>query len=634
VTGIKPFCCHSPLCVHQYEELNLGANPALEIENAPVVVDLLISLCYQFACHARSLEGMPSAQALRGWRCGGKIRSDDDDDDSTLLSVCCAELLREGDVIKVVPRINDHQLAAQQRKVVAVVPHRNHKFKHLQADRVQQIRIETPFTDSLVDYDQFHWMRLGLNSESPNWDVGCELASIIDRMPAVREMQDWISNGESLQQRLDEKDGRLWPTLQWILCSMRGHLRHIDQDSDRIPQLKDYVQFVMMSSTPEQENRFQGHAKSSPIRFAFHGSPIANWHSIVRTGLRYDKVTHGRAYGNGIYLGLQAATSLAYSMSNGRFPTHTATAAAAAASAGPAARNGSYSPMDNKCAMGWATDGRWAHKSRFGQGMVCLAVCSVIYRPDEFTSTTPHWVVPNFEWVVTRFLCVQPIEMDTSKDAPALPAPFKARPLQTLRSIRLSAEQLTGPLLSSSLNAATGHCAPLPAAAAAAGASAAQPAAADIGTAVDSLVSLNTEPLKQLRAMFPDIEAETVSNTFTVLGGDIDETVQQLSAMGAHKRAKRRSQEEQGRAQPKRAAVGPQSTIDLTQDPEEEGEHATGGGRDSQHDAKDEPRIAMPNESKIAGVMQVVSHIDRDAAIALLQQNNNHVEDSIAAAFG
>ena len=49
--------------------------------------------------------------------------------------------------------------------------------------------------------------------------------------------------------------------------------------------------------------------------FYFHGSPFQNWYSIINNGLYVPKghqILHGSAYGVGIYLAKQAATSLSY----------------------------------------------------------------------------------------------------------------------------------------------------------------------------------------------------------------------------------------------------------------------------------------------------------------------------------
>lgn len=57
-------------------------------------------------------------------------------------------------------------------------------------------------------------------------------------------------------------------------------------------------------------------SRIGPSLFAFHGSPIANWHSIIREGLNFIQTLHGRAYGHGCYHSLHLATSMGYSASN------------------------------------------------------------------------------------------------------------------------------------------------------------------------------------------------------------------------------------------------------------------------------------------------------------------------------
>eukprot|EP00277_Geminigera_cryophila_P001800 CAMPEP_0179425334 /NCGR_PEP_ID=MMETSP0799-20121207/12112_1 /TAXON_ID=46947 /ORGANISM="Geminigera cryophila, Strain CCMP2564" /LENGTH=387 /DNA_ID=CAMNT_0021199937 /DNA_START=215 /DNA_END=1375 /DNA_ORIENTATION=+ len=76
VLGVRPFVCDNLLCVHQFEELGLGANPDVEVEKNPEVVDLLISLCWHYVSKAPALENMPSWKMLRGFRrCTGTLDS-------------------------------------------------------------------------------------------------------------------------------------------------------------------------------------------------------------------------------------------------------------------------------------------------------------------------------------------------------------------------------------------------------------------------------------------------------------------------------------------------------------------------------------------------------------------------------
>eukprot|EP00741_Cyanophora_paradoxa_P011846 tig00020564_g11449.t1 len=73
--------------------------------------------------------------------------------------------------------------------------------------------------------------------------------------------------------------------------------------------------FHMRSSGPEKEARFRRLRTAHGSMFAFHGSPACNWHGILRRGLLNCSGTAmqavGAAYGSGIYLGLDARTSLA-----------------------------------------------------------------------------------------------------------------------------------------------------------------------------------------------------------------------------------------------------------------------------------------------------------------------------------
>ena len=116
---------------------------------------------------------------------------------------------------------------------------------------------------------------------------------------------------------------------------------------------------------------------------------ISNWHNILRQGLNFSKMSHGRSYGDGIYLALDAATSLSY--------THSNRAAGALQGSdrsgsshfhGPFGRSERHHPNCFEEGYTW-TGG----KSMFDDSLACLAVVDVIYRPEKFVSTVPHWVV-------------------------------------------------------------------------------------------------------------------------------------------------------------------------------------------------------------------------------------------------
>ncbi|KAF2458729.1 hypothetical protein BDY21DRAFT_210747 [Lineolata rhizophorae] len=123
--------------------------------------------------------------------------------------------------------------------------------------------------------------------------------------------------------------------LRWIIASCRSCIMQVDgiiskgktadgrgkiiPGTDRVDGLPStYVQFRIAMGAPDKERRFlESVVKSAPNRkypslFAFHGSRMWNWHSIIREGLHYRKEENGRVYGHGVYLSLNPSTSIGY----------------------------------------------------------------------------------------------------------------------------------------------------------------------------------------------------------------------------------------------------------------------------------------------------------------------------------
>ena len=108
--------------------------------------------------------------------------------------------------------------------------------------------------------------------------------------------------------------------------------------------------------------------------FAWHGSQVARWHLMIRTGLRNLSGTKlqafGVAYGEGIYFAKDLNTSMGYA--------------------------------NNSCPI-WKNvefDG----VSLSGVNVRCASMCEIINRPEDFTSINPYYVVPNEDYVTTRFV--------------------------------------------------------------------------------------------------------------------------------------------------------------------------------------------------------------------------------------
>lgn len=118
-----------------------------------------------------------------------------------------------------------------------------------------------------------------------------------------------------------------------------------------------------------------------PTIFAWHGSSLHNWHSILREGLHFNEVVNGRAYGNGVYFSTHAQTSLVYS------------GAMFGRGAGPIAGEGLLNswmwPPSQLCISD------------------ALSLNEIVNRPDKFQSTNPHLVVAQLDWIQTRYLFVK-----------------------------------------------------------------------------------------------------------------------------------------------------------------------------------------------------------------------------------
>lgn len=130
-----------------------------------------------------------------------------------------------------------------------------------------------------------------------------------------------------LKENCDKLHPLVYSLLRWILASNRSHLKKLTPD-ESLSQFKTrmficYVysiieyQYLLMSSPPEKEKKFQEYkAKYGSIYgvytsnitncnsgmycsifidlFKFHGSALVNWHSIMRNGLRNMSGTAGQ----------------------------------------------------------------------------------------------------------------------------------------------------------------------------------------------------------------------------------------------------------------------------------------------------------------------------------------------------
>jgi poly [ADP-ribose] polymerase 6/8 len=214
-----------------------------------------------------------------------------------------------------------------------------------------------------------------LSDKSKNFDL---VNKILSAMPSVEHMVQAEDFG-SLKQRMDSAHALAFPMLQWIISSNRSHIVRLKKEK-LVDSMKTPHQYLLLSAPPEREARFRDLKAKHGSVFAFHGSGIENWPSILRRGLFNASgtklMTAGAAYGAGIYLSPDAAVSFGYS------------------------RMGYYAaqPTNAKAVAG-------SHNRFLSSNNVwCIAVCEVI--DHEIRRNNSIWVQPHEDHVVTRFFFV------------------------------------------------------------------------------------------------------------------------------------------------------------------------------------------------------------------------------------
>ncbi|KAM8895254.1 protein mono-ADP-ribosyltransferase PARP6 isoform 2-T2 [Spinachia spinachia] len=217
------------------------------------------------------------------------------------------------------------------------------------------------------------------------------LQKALDSVMSIREMTQ--GSYLEIKKQMDKLDPLAHPLLQWIISSNRSHIVKLPL-SRQLKFMHTSHQFLLLSSPPAKEARFRTAKKLYGSTFAFHGSHIENWHSVLRNGLvnaSYTKLQlHGAAYGKGIYLSPISSISFGYSgMGKGqhRMPTKDELVQR-------------YNRMNT-------IPQTRPIQSRFLQSrnLNCIALCEVITSKD-LQKHGNIWVCPVSDHVCTRFFFV------------------------------------------------------------------------------------------------------------------------------------------------------------------------------------------------------------------------------------
>jgi ubiquitin-conjugating enzyme E2 Q len=437
--AIKPYVCDNPLCLYQYMSLGFGPSIEHEILSQPKVVDLLISFCFASARLGRlrdfptglslavpppSANDMyPVVQPYRGYmgtapaptqppltlaqaRVATKVR----------YSAAKHELLFE-DRHQLCPLNNNNWIMLRTDDA----PEKPIHCRVIDTSLYPTVRLsETTvvITPDLSQPDYYNTSRVGAPSASQNSARSTQashaalkefrpasyhvyeqnfddlsddqkrqaISVLLDLIPPVAEMKKYLIRKaqSSLSSWVDRLPPAVLGILRWIIASNRACIMQVDDEDDdgsgsrkvedRLYGMPGWAQFRFAMGAPDKERRFIHAVRETsnrlnlkyPTLFAWHGSPIQNWHSIIREGLHFNETLHGRAYGNGVYHALDVNTSMGYSQYG----------------------NG----------MSWSNS-----DLRIQQA---LALNEIVNAPKEFTSSSPHLVVAQLDWIQTRYLFV------------------------------------------------------------------------------------------------------------------------------------------------------------------------------------------------------------------------------------
>ena len=225
------------------------------------------------------------------------------------------------------------------------------------------------------------------------------IVMLLGTLPSVSQMSAFLQSKGGQDTSLRTWADRISPgalgLLRWIIASNRSCIIQVDsldgstrKSVERVSGMPGWMQFRFAQGAPDKEQRFvtsiratTPHAKH-PTMFAWHGSPLHNWHGIVREGLHFERSDHGRAYGDGCYHSLQCVTSMSYS-----------------------GMHYSYGARGGYGGDNGERFGEWPHSQlKISQA---IALNEIVNAPASFVSRSPHLVVAQLDWIQSRYLFVK-----------------------------------------------------------------------------------------------------------------------------------------------------------------------------------------------------------------------------------
>ncbi|KAF7508175.1 hypothetical protein GJ744_009472 [Endocarpon pusillum] len=430
--ALKPYVCSKPLCLFQYMALGFGPSIEWEILSQPYVVDLLVSFCYASA-QGRRLKDFPIGIDLKvpilpqpaptqftGYRPYSRSpisvpasapstpapplaprpipsRFDSTARELLLIDREAPGPLKIGDWLVVTATSFEGAYHARVEENFFPTIRLGELIYVSGIDRkpsdsgISKVSASVGLVDAEVFvYDQSF-------DELPDHDKQSSITCVLDTLPDVMQMRAFLEShpqDPSLKRFRHRISDTALNLLRWIIASNRSCIMQVDRPSssasstggeDRVSGMEEWMQFRFAQGAPDKEQRFMDCVKevstrlqlgNYPTLFAWHGSPLPNWHSIVREGLHFNDTLHGRAFGHGVYMSPQASTSIGYS------------------------GMGYYS-----AAPSTSISNNWRNSKLCVSS--ALALNEVINAPNEFVHSNPHYVVNQIDWIQARYLFVK-----------------------------------------------------------------------------------------------------------------------------------------------------------------------------------------------------------------------------------
>jgi ubiquitin-conjugating enzyme E2 Q len=146
-----------------------------------------------------------------------------------------------------------------------------------------------------------------------------KLRELASHMPDIRVLKSLTTDELTCRDYISSQipNGiEVYKLMRYIIATNRLNLIPLKEE-DCIQKLTNGVsQYIVTNHPAETIKNFEAKKKKRGSFFAFHGSSIENWYSILRNGIRNLSNTHlmtaGAAYGSGVYCAENFSTSIGY----------------------------------------------------------------------------------------------------------------------------------------------------------------------------------------------------------------------------------------------------------------------------------------------------------------------------------